>query len=108
MNKIETVIGLITITTSVCATLIFIWKLGNAVARIQADLQAQIAASNYERNMNDLRLEHLQDSLALGFNGMREKFEHFSARSRNESKELEARMRRMESCLQRNFQDFEL
>ncbi|MGG6266307.1 hypothetical protein ACQ4M3_08835 [Leptolyngbya sp. AN03gr2] len=107
MSKLEIAIGLITIVSSIAATLIFIWKLGNAVATMQSDLRSQIAASNYERSMNDLRLEHLQDSLTLGFNGMREKFEHFSTRSRSEYEKLESRVRRIENVLQKEFESFE-
>jgi len=107
MNKLETIIGLITIVSTVAAALIFIWKLGNAVATMQSDLRAQIAASNHERSLNDLRLEHLQDSLTLGFNGMREKFEHFSTRSRSEYEKLEHRTRRIENFLQKEFESFE-
>jgi len=107
MSKLEIAIGLITVVSSIAATLIFIWKLGNAVAHMQADLRSQIAASNHERNMNDLRLEHLQETLTLGFNGMREKFEHFSSRSRSEYEKLEHRVRHLENFVQKEFESFE-
>lgn len=107
MTKLETFALLLTIVGSIAAALIFIWKLGNSVATMQADLKAQITASNHERSMNDLRLEHLQQSLTLGFNGMREKFEHFSTRSRSEYEKLEHRVRRVENFLQKEFEGFE-
>lgn len=107
MNSLETIIGLLTIVSSISAMLVFIWKLGNSVAMMQADLKAQIAASNHEQAMNDLRLEQLQDSLKLGFNGMRERFEHFSTRSRSEYEKLESRVRRVENFLQKEFEGFE-
>jgi len=105
--RLDTVIGLITIITSVCATFIFIWKLGNAVATMQADLRSQLNNSDHERQLNDMRLEHLQDKLELGFNGVRERFEHFSQRSRTEYQQIDARMKRAETCLQKNFKEFE-
>ncbi|MBE9012657.1 hypothetical protein IQ250_20870 [Pseudanabaenaceae cyanobacterium LEGE 13415] len=107
MSKLEIALGLITIVSAIAATLIFIWKLGNSVATMQADLRSQIALSNHERSLNDLRLEHLQDSLTLGFNGMKEKFEHFSTRSRSEYEKLEHRVRHLENFVQREFESFE-
>lgn len=99
MNRLEAFALALTIAGSIAAALMFIWKMGNAVATMQADLKSQIVAANHERSLNDVRLEHLQQSLTLGFNGMREKFEHFSSRSRMEMNELDKRLACIENFL---------
>ena len=97
--KAELILFLVSMASSTAAAMIFVWKIGLAVAGMKATLKEQIANANFDRKLNDERLEHLQDELELGFNGLREKFEHFSTRSRSESSELSKRLESVENFL---------
>ena len=97
--RTELILFLVSMASSAIAALIFVWKIGSAVSRMQAALKEQIAAANFDRKLNDERLEHLQDSLKLGLNGLKEKFDHFATRSRAESGTLGDRVGAVENFL---------
>lgn len=104
--KAELILFLVSIASSTIAAMIFVWKIGSAVSHMQSALKEQITAANFDRKFSDNSLEHLNDRLELGLNGLREKFEHFSTRSRLESSALSDRIGSIENFLTKTT-DFE-
>lgn len=82
--KVELILFLVSIASTGFGALLFAWKIGVAVSTMKSALKEQITATDFDRKLNEKGLEHLQDTLKLGFNGFEEKFNHFSGRVRSE------------------------
>lgn len=99
MLKTETVAFSITFF-SFCITIItVVWKLSSSVSNMKADLKELVINVKHDLDLKGSKLEHLDDNLVLSFNGLREKFEHFSTRSRTEVNELNRRLQDVEEFL---------
>lgn len=88
MSRLESIALIATIVSFCASTLYQVWRISDAVAGMRHNLEKQ-----------DIRLENLNDVQALSFNGFKEKIEHFITRSRNESKELDDRLKSVENFL---------
>lgn len=119
--RTELILFIVSIISSATGAMIFMWKIGNSTAAMRAELREEVASmkaalreevasirtalreqitkTDFDRILNDERLENLQDTLKLSFNGFEERFKHFSTRVRGEIKELDDRTEDLEGYL---------
>ena len=88
MNKNESILFTITVLSFGAGLLHRVWLMSTAVAEMRHNLEKQ-----------DIRLENLNDLHEAGFNGFKERIEHFTNRTRGEIGELNKRLEDVESYL---------
>lgn len=91
VQKLEIIAFVITLASFCGSVLYNIWRISASVATMRHGLEKQ-----------DLRLEHLVDSHALTFNGLRERNEHSISRLKGEIEDLSDRQEDVENFLQKN------
>lgn len=86
------VLGFISFLIPIVAAL---WKGFNVIASLRSEL-LQIRHDNAVEN---LRIDHLQQSLDLSINGVLERISHYTTRSRSESEKFDKRLGDLEGFL---------
>ena len=99
----ESIAFLLTLSSFCGGSLLVVWKTSSSVSKMKTDLEKSISESNHDSEKKDLKLEGLQDRLVLGFNGFRERFEHFNTRYKNEHAEMNHRVQDIEQYLTKEF-----
>lgn len=108
--KTELILFIVSILSSATGAMIFAWKIGNSTAAMRAELREEVAgmraalrdqitATDFDRKLNDERLENLQNIQQLGFKGFEERFNHFSERAKREIEKIGDRLNDVEGYL---------
>lgn len=76
-----------------------VWRMASRLSAMRADLREAIARIDFDRQLNDERLQCLQDRQSAELHTLEEKFGIFSSRSREESATLGIRVSEIERHL---------
>jgi uncharacterized protein YoxC len=99
MLKTETVAFAIAFLSFCFSIIAAVWKVSTSLSTMKTDLKELVINVRHDLDLKSAKLDHLDDTVILGINGLREKFEHFSTRSRTEVNELNRRLQDVEEFL---------